>query len=185
MLRRAMVLVVAGAAVIGGCWLTQALSQQRPGQPARPGAEARPRGSRRERMEEFRRRRDERMREQLGATADEWTKVLKPRLDKVQTLQRQMRGGFGAMRGRGRGRGRQPAEGAAAREQSDVEKKTAALRNLLDDKASGAAAVKAALGALRKAREKTQKELEAARKKLKEVVTVRQEAQLVLMGALD
>ena len=118
------------------------------------------------------------MREQLGATADEWTKVLKPRLDKVQQLQRQMRGGF-------RGRRRPRAEGAAEAELSDVEKKTEALRKLLDDKASGAAAIKTALGALRKAREKTQKELEAARKKLQGVVTMRQEAQLVLMGVLD
>ena len=185
MLRRAMVLVLACAGVIGGLWLAQGLSQQAPGRPARPGAEARPRGNRSERRAEFQRRRDEWMREQLGATEAEWTKVLKPRLDKVQTLQRQMRGGFGAMRGRGRGRGRQPAEGAAQPEQSDVQKKTAALRNLLDDKASGAAAIKAALGALRKAREASQKDLEAARKKLREVVTVRQEAQLVLMGTLD
>ena len=182
MLRRAMVLVLACAGVIGGLWLAQGLSQQGPRERARPGAEARPRGDRSERMAEFMRRRDERMREQLGATEAEWTKVLKPRLEKVQTLQRQMRGGF---RGRGRGRGRQPAEGAAQPELSDVQKKTQALRNLLDDEASGAAAIKAALGALRKARETAQKELEAARKKLQEVVTVRQEAQLVLTGVLD
>ena len=181
MLRRGMVLMLACAGVIGGLWLAQGLSQQGPRERARPGAEARqPRG--RQRTAEAQRRRDERMREQLGATEAEWTKVLKPRLEKVQTLQRQMRGGF---RGRGRGRGRQPAEGAAQPELSDVQKKTQALRNLLDDEASGAAAIKAALGALRKAREKTQKELDAARKKLQEVVTVRQEAQLVLTGVLD
>lgn len=186
MLRRGMVLMLACAGVIGGLWLAQGLSQQGPRERARPGAEARPRGNRSERMAEFQRRRDERMREQLGATEAEWTKVLKPRLDTVQTLQRQMRGGFGAGRGR---RGRRPAEGAAEGaaqpEQSDVQKKTAALRNLLADEASGAGAVKAALGALRKAREKAQKDLDAARKKLQEVVTVRQEAQLVLMGVLN
>ena len=170
MLRRAMVLVLACAGVIGGLWLAQGLSQQGPRERARPGAEARPRGDRSERMAEFMRRRDERMREQLGATEAEWTKVLKPRIDKVQTLQRQMRGGF---RGRRPRRAEGAAEGAARPEQSDVETKTAA------------AAIKAALGALRKAREKTQKELDAARKKLQEVVTVRQEAQLVLTGVLD
>ena len=183
MLRRGMVLMLACAGVIGGLWLAQGLSQQGPRERARPGAEARqPRG--RQRTAEAQRRRDERMREQLGATEAEWTKVLKPRLDKVQTLQRQMRG-FGAARGRRRRPAAGAAEGAARPEQSDVEKKTAALRNLLDDEASGAAAIKAALGALRKAREKTQKELDAARKKLQEVVTVRQEAQLVLTGVLD
>lgn len=177
--------MLACAGVIGGLWLAQGLSQQGPRERARPGAEARPRGDRSERMAEFQRRRDERMRETLGATEAEWTKVLKPRLDKVQTLQRQVRGGFGAFRGRRRRPAEGAAEGAAAREQSDIEKKTQALRNLLDDKASGAAAIKAALGALRKAREKAQKDLEAARKKLQEVVTVRQEAQLVLTGVLN
>ncbi len=183
MLRRAMVLVLACAGVIGGLWLAQGLSQQRPRERARPGAEARPGGTRSERMAEMLRRRDERMREQLGATEAEWTKVLKPRLEKVQTLQRQMRGGFGGFRFRGRRT--RPAEGAAARELSDVEKKTQALRNLLDDEASGAGAIKAALGALRKSRVNTQKELDAARKKLREVVTLRQESRLVLMGVLD
>ena len=185
MLRRGMVLMLACAGVIGGLWLAQGLSQQGPRERARPGAEARPRGNRADRMAEFQRRRDERMRETLGATEAEWTKVLKPRIDKVQQLQRQTRGGFAGARGRRRQPAEGAAEGAAQPEQSDVEKKTQALRNLLDDKASGAPAIKAALGALRKARETAQKELEAARKKLQEVVTVRQEAQLVLTGVLN
>ena len=159
MLRRKAVLVLMCVAVIGGCWLAQALSQVR-------RQEGQPRADRRGRMEEFRQRMQERMREQLGAKEDEW-KVLQPRIEKVQQLQRDARGGFGgfgrAGRAGRRGGQAQPAEGAAEREQSDVQKKAEALRNLLDDEASGAPAIKGALNALRKAREKAQQDLEVAR----------------------
>jgi len=138
-------------------------------------------------MEEFRRRMSDRMREQLGATEEEW-KVLQPRIEKVQQLQRQGRGGFGGRGGRGRGgrpgEARRP-EGAPEREQPEVEKKTEALRSLLDDKASGAGAIKAALDALRRAREQAQKDLAVARKELQGVCTMRQEARFVLMGLLQ
>ena len=198
MLRRRMVLMVAMAAVIGGLWLTQALSQARRPGGDRPGGEARPGGDRgrgdrgdpRARMEEFRRRMSDQMREQLGATEDEW-KVLQPRIEKVQQLQRESRGGFRGSFG-GRTRGGRPGEtprpapeGAPVREQSDVEKKTEALRSLLDDAASGPPAIKAALDALRNARLKAQQDLAAARKELRQVVTMRQEARLVLLTILD
>ncbi|KPK48388.1 MAG: hypothetical protein AMK72_07045, partial [Planctomycetes bacterium SM23_25] len=104
-------------------------------------------------------------------------------------LMRQSRGGFGAMLGRG-GRGRGPGderrpEGQPEREQSDVEMKTEALRSLLEDQTSSPASIKAALDALRKARQKAQDELALARKELREIITSRQEAQFVLMGLLD
>ena len=146
----------------------------------------------RQRFEEFRQRMSDRMREQLGATEEEW-KVLQPRMEKVQQLQRQSRGGFGGMMrggtfGRGRGgRGgedRRP-EGTPEREQSDVEKKTEALRSLLDDENSSASSIKAALEALRQARVKSQQELTTARKELREVCSMKQEARFVLMGILD
>ncbi len=184
MLRRKVVLMLVMVVAVGGCWLAQALSQQAGGEDDRAA-------ERRRRMEEFRQRRSEQMREQLGANQEEWTKVLQPRIEKVQQLQRQSRGGFRGMRG-GRGRrggrrggGERPAAGAPQREQSDVEKKTEALRKLLEDKASNANAVKAALDALRKARAKAAADLAAARKELRGVVTVRQEAQLVLLGLLE
>ena len=188
MLRRRMVFVLVVACVVGGCWLAQALSQQRPAERQQPGPEAR-QGDRRARMEQFRRRAQEQMREGLGATEAEW-KVLQPRIEKVQQLQRQARGGFRAFGRRVGRRGRRPGEGqrpeaAQERQQTEVEKKTEALRNLLDDKASGAGAIKAALEALRQAREKAQRDLAAAQKELQGVVTMRQEAQLVLMGTLN
>jgi len=143
-------------------------------------------------MEEFRTRIEDQLRERLGATEEEW-KVLQPRMDKVQQLMRQSRAGLRGMfgmtgrggRGRRGGDDRQPAEGTTERESSDVEQKTEALQSLLDDETSSAPSIKAALAALRKARQKAQDELAVARKELREVVTARQEAQLVLMGMLD
>jgi len=203
MLQRRMVLLgVLLAVLIGVGWLADAVAQPRRPGGDRPGGEARPgrdrgardrgprdRGDWQARMEEFRRRMSDRMREQLGATEEEW-KVLQPRIEKVQRLQRQGRGGFRGFGFRGRGRGGRPGEarqpgGAPEREMPEVEKKTEALRSLLDDEASGAQAIRAALTALRQARDKARRELEAARKELREVVTMRQEARLVLMGILE
>lgn len=143
----------------------------------------------RQRMEEFRQRMADRMREQLGATEEEW-KVLEPRIEKVRETQRETRGGFRMMRGsfgRGRrGRGDDDARGGRPeREQSQVEQKTEALRSLLDDENSSASSIKAALEALRQARAKSHQELAAAREELRQVCSMKQEAQLVLMGLLD
>ncbi|KPK84413.1 MAG: hypothetical protein AMJ81_05625 [Phycisphaerae bacterium SM23_33] len=139
-------------------------------------------------MEEFRAQAAQRMRESLGATEEEW-KVLQPKVEKVQTLQRQSRGGMRGMTGQPGRRGRAPgapgAEAAPAREQTEVEKATESLRKVLDNKEAPAGDIKAALETLRQAREKAAQELAKAQKDLREVVTVRQEAQLVLMGLLD
>lgn len=173
------VLVMLAAVAVGSLiFIGQAISQEER-QPRRQPRGQRDPNQMRARMEQFRQRAAERMKERLGVKDEEW-KVLQPRIEKVQQLQRQARGGMG-----GRFRRRRPDPGDAAREQSEVEKKTEALTSLLDDEASGAPAIKAALGALRKARQKVQQELAAARKELRGVVTVRQEARMVLMGILD
>jgi len=177
MLRRRTMLALIAAAVAGSCWLSTALSQQDPPPQGRQG-----RQGRRQRMtlEQMRQRMAERMRERLGASEEEWT-VLGPKIEKVQQVQRASRGGFGF-----RFRGRRPRGGEQpAREQSEVQKKTAALQSLLDDENSSPRAIKAALDALRAARAKAAQQLEAARKELRAVVTVRQEAVLVLMNILD
>jgi hypothetical protein len=189
-------------------WVGVAAAQEQPG--GREGREGRgERGDRaqrtpeemRQRIEEFRVQASQRMRENLGATEEEW-KVLGPRVEKVTTLQRQSRGGVGGMLmgmmgGRG-GRGgpggdrggppggAPPAGGDAnAPQQSEVEQKTAALRTLLADENAKPEQIKAALTAVRDARAKSRAELETAQKELREVVTQRQEAQLVLMGMLE
>ena len=149
----------------------------------------------RQRIEEFRAQISQRMRENLGASEEEW-KVLGPRIEKVTTLQRQTRGGIGGMMGmfgrggdRGGNRGGPPAPapaaGEAERQQSEVEQKTAALRTLLEDTNAKPEQIKAALTAVRDARAKARAELETAQKELREVVTQRQEAQLVMMGLLE
>ena len=71
------------------------------------------------------------------------------------------------------------------RPQSDIEKKTEALQTLLQNKEAKTEDIKAALEALREARAKAKAEVEAAQKELRAVVTVHQEAQLVLMRVLD
>ncbi len=194
MLRRKMVLVMIMAGVIGACWVVSGIAQQtgEEGNQQRTDSQRDRSGDWRGRMEQFRQQMQERMREQLGVSEEEW-KVLYPRIEKVQQLQRQTRGGFWSTAGGGARQGRrgrrggqaQRPENAPQRERSEIEKKTEALRNLLEDKSSGAEPLKAALDALRKARTKAQQELQAARKELRNVVTVRQEAQLVLLGILD
>jgi hypothetical protein len=142
-------------------------------------------------MEQFRQQMSERLRESLGATPEEW-KVLQPMIEKVQTLQSQARaGGMGSM-GRPGGPGdrrpddrRRDDRPQGDRQQSDVEKKTEALQTLLENKEAKPEELKAALAALREARAKAKAEVEAAQKELRDVVSVRQEAQLVTMGVLD
>ena len=184
--------VLLAVLVIAGVWTQQATAQDRPGGP--PGGANSEEG--RQRMEQFRQQMSERLRESLGATPDEW-KVLQPMIEKVQTLQNQARaGGMGSM-GRPGGPGnRQPGDRQRGdrpqgdrpqtdRPQSDVEKKTEALQTLLQNKEAKTEDIKAALDALREARAKVKAEVETAQKELRAVVTVHQEAQLVLMRVLD
>jgi len=131
----------------------------------------------------------ERMRNILGASEEEWT-ILGPRVEKVQNLMREVRGSRMAAMfrrsgpgGRGGQPGGTPAQPAA--EVSPVQKATDELEATLADEAAGSDVIRQKLTALRAAREKAQQQLDAARKELREVVTLRQEAQLVLMGLLD
>ena len=164
-----------------------------------PGEGGRQRGGdpqeRRERMEQFRQQMSERMREQMGATAEEWT-ILSPKIEKVTTLAMQSRfGGMGmGMGGRGRGnRGQRDGQGDGQRDrdenadrpQSELEKASTTLRTTLENKEASPDQITAAMDGLRQARAKAQTELEAAQKDLREILTVRQEAQLVLMGVLN
>jgi hypothetical protein len=140
----------------------------------------------------------QRMKEQLGATDDEWA-VIEPRLEKVQTLARDARsGGMGGMFGRGQfggpggGRGQpggaapQPPQGAQpTAPQSAVSKAAEDLRTTLGDQNSTVAQVKEKLTAYRAEREKAREELSKAQEDLRSVLSVKQEAQLVLMGSLD
>jgi hypothetical protein len=122
----------------------------------------------------------EMMKERMGATDEEWT-VIKPRLEEVMKLS-QNAGGMRGMFGRGRGdRGGQPAQPPTEPVQIAAED----LQKTLDKEAPTAAEIKAKLTALRGAREKNKQELVIAQQKLKEVLTIKQEAMLVMMGMLE
>ena len=122
----------------------------------------------------------EMMKERLGASDEEWT-VIKPRLSEVMTISQNARGTRG-MRGRGRGN-RDQQETEAPTE--PVQIATAELQTTLDKEAPTAAEIKAKLTALRGAREKNKQKMVTAQQKLKEVLTVKQEAVLVMMSLLE
>ena len=145
--------------------------------------------------ERMRQMMDQRMREQLGATEAEW-KVLGPRVMKVTELSRQTRGGGrggmmpGGIGGRGAmgGRGGAPGgnrPGAPARQQTAVEKAQEQLRTVLENESATPDQIKTQLTALRKVRETAKQQLAAAQQDLRKIITVRQEAILVMMGTLD
>ena len=147
----------------------------------------------------FREQMNQRTRERLGASEEEW-KVLQPRIEKVQTAQRNYssggRGGFGGgfgggpggpggrTRGGNGGGDAQPAA-ATTTPESPVAKAAAELRTVTENKEAAAADVKAKLDAYRAARAKAKEELAAAQKELTELLTPKQEAVLVSMGMLD
>ena len=117
------------------------------------------------------------IKEQLGASDDEW-KVLQPKIEKIMTAQRDSRGGgFFGRRGGNRGGDDQ--------NQTAVQRASAELRQVLENKDTSPEDIDKKLAALREAREKARGELQAAQKDLKDVLTKRQEAVLVTMGMLE
>ena len=148
---------------------------------------------------QFRQRMDDRMKQALGATDEEWA-VLKPKVDKVTAAQRQSGGGRGAgfggpggggRRGGGPGgggdaNGQPGGAGGGARPQDDspVAVKSRELRQAMEANASPEE-LKTKMAALRDARVKARQQLEQARAELKELLTAKQEAALLMMGVLE
>jgi hypothetical protein len=129
---------------------------------------------------QMRQRMEDWMKEQLKASDDEW-KVLQPKLEKVFNAQRDMRGG-GFFGGRGRGGDN---NATADEPTTPVAKANRDLKQALDNDKASADELASKLKALREAREKGKAELQTAQKDLKEVLTQRQEAVLVMNGMLD
>lgn len=132
----------------------------------------------------------DRLKETLGATDEEW-KVLQPRLEKVMTLLRETSAqgpmGFGPGGPRGgpeAGMGGGP-DATSRQPTSEVAKAMQALQNTLGNPNATTDEIMAGLRALRDAREKAKQELAKASAALSELLTLRQEAQLVTMGILD
>jgi len=132
-----------------------------------------------------------RIKEQLGATDEEW-KAIEPKVDKVMTAQRESRGGgFGGF-GRGGpggggpgGGGGSGGGGADQQPTTAVGKASADLRTTLDSKDAVRETIAKKLATLREVREKARKDVGDAQKELKEILTQRQEAVLVINGMLE
>ena len=161
---------------------------------------------------QFREIRMQQMKQRLGVDDQAW-KVIEPRLAKVMDLNRQvasLRGVAGPFGGgpivvRGSsGRGASAAlESATAQgrmtvanppvanaagpqgEQTALAKAVAQLRATVNNSSATPEDLKKQLTAVRQAWEKVKQELAAAQAELTKVLTVRQEAQLLLMGQLN
>ena len=197
MLAKKTILCVVVVSIVGLLLVSQTLSQpqQRGQRGQRGGAQGTQRPQRQPGQfdpERMRQMMNQRMQELFGATDQEW-KILGPRVTKVMELSRQVGGGgrggmmFGAMGGR---RGQQGGRfggrpGAPGREQTEVEKATEQLRTLLENTSATPEQIKNQLTVLRAAREKAKQQLAVAQKELRQIITLRQEAQCVMMGILD
>lgn len=130
----------------------------------------------------------DRIKKQLKVNDQVWS-VLKPRVQKVQQLVFQNRmmhfmGGPGGPRGRFRGRrGRGP--GMFNQSANPVIKAEMKLRKVLQNSNASASEIKSALAGLRQAKADAKAKLNAARQNLRQLLTVRQEAVLVLDGLLN
>jgi len=147
---------------------------------------------------EMRQRMLDRMKEMLGASDDEW-KVLLPKIEKVQQLQRDAstRGGMFMFLGPGGSGGPGGPPGGSGgpggpgggpggdQPQSPVMQKTQDLRTALENKDTSPDQLKAKLQALRDARAKAREDLTKAQGELRDVLTTRQESVLVMLGMLE
>jgi peptidoglycan hydrolase CwlO-like protein len=123
--------------------------------------------------------------------------VLQPKIEKVQTLQLAaatrgggMFGGGGGGRGGPGGGGPAGGAGGGGGQSSDasaspVQQKSRDLQASLDNKDAKPEELKAKLAALREARQKAKADLTKAQEDLRELLTVRQEAVLVMMNTLE
>ncbi len=176
------------AASVAGEVMAQNAGGGRGGAPAQGGTAAQPGGGGRDAggrdggrggrggfdPAQWRQRMMDGIKESLGVADEEW-KLLQPKIEKITTLQQQLRGGmFGGRRG--------GAEGAPT---SEVEQKAQALRTALENKETKNDELAQKATALRTAREKVRTEIAKAQTELRELLTPRQEAQLVLQGILD
>jgi len=202
-------MIVAGAAML--CVASPSFGQAAPGQPAQPGQQGqrgRTRGQNGQNGQQrdpaqFRQQMQDRMREAMGATPDEWA-LLQPKIEKIQQLQRAASAGRGGMAllygnrnntadpnaaagGRGgRGNRGQGANGTTGNDPpSPVATKAQELQTTLQNKDTPPDELKQKLSELRQARTKAKADLGKAQEELREIVTVRQESVLVTIGILE
>ncbi len=110
----------------------------------------------------------ESLRKELDIPEQEWA-LVRPRLEAVYNLKHPV----------------VPMGGTKGPAVSEAQRIRTELRQCLDDKQSPTDRIQASLQAFRAAQEKTRQKLVAAQAKLREVLTLRQEARLVLRGLLE
>jgi hypothetical protein len=159
-------------------------------------------------FQEMRQRAEQRLKETLAAKDDEW-KILFPKLQKIQQLQRDANprammmmfgpgpggpggavfiGPGGPPPGGPGGPGGPPpgfGPGGPGGQPSEVDEKVRELRETLDNKDSTPDDIKAKAQAVREARAQAKTQLAAAQDDLRSLVTPRQEAALISLGYLD
>jgi len=128
---------------------------------------------------EMRARMMERYQEQLGFSDAEF-KAIQPLIEDVQTKQRDARGGRGGMMFGGRGGMMFGGRGGRGGNQ-DADPELEALQSAIESGSN----IEAKLAAFRAARDKKEADLKKAQDTLKSVLTVKQEAQAVLMGIIN
>ena len=124
------------------------------------------------------------LKERMGNPSDDEWKVIEPKLQKVMDVRRESMPRFGGF-GRGGDRGGDRNSSGDDQKQSAVQQAQSDLQKTLDNKSATEDEIKAKITALRDAREKAKTQLAAAQKDLKDVLSQRQEAALVMMGMLD
>jgi hypothetical protein len=127
----------------------------------------------------------------IGASDDEWP-VLRPRAEKVLALLREANAGRDLRppktkepKGKDAKQGEPPAEPAAPKATSDVTDKSRDLLQAVADQQVPVGDVRARIAAVRQARARARADLAKAQEELRELLTVRQEAVLIVVGVLE
>jgi Spy/CpxP family protein refolding chaperone len=172
-------LVFAALLVLGS---TNVNAQQRDANAGQNGPTTQPGGNRGGR-EAFQQAQLKRLKDLMGSTDEEW-KILEPRLQKVQDLLRDSgsRSALGSARGRRGGFGGVVSPDTPM---TPVQEAAKELQDSLGSKDASPDEVKAKLTALRDARNKLQSDLQRAQDQVRELLTARQEAVLVMAGMLN
>ncbi|QQE11298.1 hypothetical protein JD969_17645 [Planctomycetota bacterium] len=144
-------------------------------------------GDPRARFGDMRARMMDRFREMLEFEEEEW-ELIQPYIENVTQLKSQIsnrQGRMAGMTGRG-GRGMRTAESSSTKaEKTPMQKASEKLRTLIDNPQASVESMQSALANYRQVREALESELALAQKDLKDLLTIKQEAQMVMFGILD
>jgi hypothetical protein len=133
---------------------------------------------------QFQQRMMEGIRDQLGFTNETDWNAVQPLVQKVMDAQRESRAGQGFAGFRGRRGGDDNNRGGGRRFGQEPSPEADALQRAVDANAP-AAQIKTAMEKFRTSRKDKQAKLEKAQGDLRQVLTVKQEAQALLMGLLN